>query len=68
MWNLHSHMGILTAEGQTPPSAIYKQSFATGILIPWDYTIDCHQLISQEKYITKKKDTLSLTYYNCPKN
>ena len=34
----------LTAEGRTPPSAVYKASFPTGIPIPWAHTIDCHKL------------------------
>ena len=30
----HSRLKILTAEGRTPPSAEYKESFPTGIPIP----------------------------------
>jgi hypothetical protein len=28
---------ILTAEGRTPPSAVYKASFPTGIPIPYEH-------------------------------
>lgn len=31
-------MWILTAEGRTPPSAVYKESFPTGIPIPWKFS------------------------------
>lgn len=30
-----SFLEILTAEGRTPPSAVYRESFPTGIPIPW---------------------------------
>ena len=31
----YSRQKILTVEGRTPPSAEYKESFPTGIPIPW---------------------------------
>ena len=30
---------ILTAEGRTPPSAVYKESFPIGIPIPWGHKL-----------------------------
>lgn len=29
------HLLVLTDEGRTPPNAVYKESFPTGIPIPW---------------------------------
>jgi hypothetical protein len=31
---------VLTAEGRTPPNAVYKESFPTGIPIPWKNSND----------------------------
>ena len=42
-------MWILTAEGRIPPSAVYKESFPTGIPIPCQHFINWHLSCERER-------------------
>lgn len=58
-WHFSSYVYVLTAEGLTPPRAVYKASFPTGIPIPC-IIVSCHK--QEESYLVQVSNQVFLLH------